>query len=299
MFIFIHLFDVGNSNISHRKATVVVIESGSGWRRRRRQLWLFSQRKNTHSTCMLVICWNFWRKQIFKILSVSFYEINTIFTCLLEMCLSKRIFFLWIWSGQYLLRAFARGMRVVSNTEPRYNRIILKTTSSSHHWRSRVEGDEIPWQLGSKKWLENCYGSLVSVSELQTTRFTCQSLPCIVNEATNQRAAHERKVKNNCQCSIGCNSLRTDRRTGLTSSYFADSACYCHLAADGIWQSLAMSYVIRTAENLVGSQEPLLATVKIRKLVWFGHVTKHDSLSKTMMHGTVEGGRRRGRHRKN
>ena len=41
---------------------------------------------------------------------------------------------------------------------------------------------------------------------------------------------------------------------------------------------------------IVGLQEPLLATVKKWKLVWFGHVTRHDSLSKTILHGTLEGG---------
>ena len=48
----------------------------------------------------------------------------------------------------------------------------------------------------------------------------------------------------------------------------------------------------------VGPQEPLLATVKRRKLTWFGHVTRHDSLSKTILQGTVEGWRRRGRQKK-
>ncbi|GFS04037.1 endonuclease-reverse transcriptase [Elysia marginata] len=48
----------------------------------------------------------------------------------------------------------------------------------------------------------------------------------------------------------------------------------------------------------VGPQEPLLATVKRRKLAWFGHVTRHDSLSKTILQGTVKGKRRRGRQKK-
>ena len=39
---------------------------------------------------------------------------------------------------------------------------------------------------------------------------------------------------------------------------------------------------------LVGPQEPPLATVK--KLAWFGHVTHHNSLSKTILQGTLEGG---------
>ncbi|GFS24369.1 endonuclease-reverse transcriptase [Elysia marginata] len=48
----------------------------------------------------------------------------------------------------------------------------------------------------------------------------------------------------------------------------------------------------------VDPQEPLLATVKRRKLAWFGHVTRHDSLSKTILQGAVEGKRRRGRQKK-
>ncbi|XP_076445386.1 uncharacterized protein LOC143283130 [Babylonia areolata] len=52
-------------------------------------------------------------------------------------------------------------------------------------------------------------------------------------------------------------------------------------------------------ENLAGPQEPLLSTVKRRKLIWFGHNTRHTSLSKSIMQGIIEGGRRRGRQRKN
>ena len=57
-------------------------------------------------------------------------------------------------------------------------------------------------------------------------------------------------------------------------------------------------FVWRTVENLVGPQEPLLATVKRRKLQWYAHVTRHNTPCKTILQGTVEGGRRRGRQRK-
>ena len=40
---------------------------------------------------------------------------------------------------------------------------------------------------------------------------------------------------------------------------------------------------------LVGPQEPLLTTVKRRKLAWFEYVTCHDSLSKPILQGTLEG----------
>ena len=40
----------------------------------------------------------------------------------------------------------------------------------------------------------------------------------------------------------------------------------------------------------VGPQEPLLEIVTRWKLAWFGHVTPHDSLTRTILKGTLEGG---------
>ena len=48
----------------------------------------------------------------------------------------------------------------------------------------------------------------------------------------------------------------------------------------------------------VGPQEPLLATVKRQELAWFGHVTHHNSLSKTVLQGTLEDGQCYGWQRK-
>ena len=50
--------------------------------------------------------------------------------------------------------------------------------------------------------------------------------------------------------------------------------------------------------NAIGPYEDLLTTVKRRKLKWFGHVTRSSGLAKTILQGTVQGGRRRGRQRK-
>ena len=47
-----------------------------------------------------------------------------------------------------------------------------------------------------------------------------------------------------------------------------------------------------------GSKEPLLATVKRWKLTWFWHATHHNSLSKTFLQGTMEGGQYHGWQRK-
>ena len=43
--------------------------------------------------------------------------------------------------------------------------------------------------------------------------------------------------------------------------------------------------------------EDLLTTVKRRELKWYGHVTRSTGLAKTILQGTVEGGRRRGRQK--
>ena len=50
--------------------------------------------------------------------------------------------------------------------------------------------------------------------------------------------------------------------------------------------------------NAIGPYEDLLASVKRRKLKWYGHVTRSSGLATTLLQGTVEGGRRRGRQRK-
>ena len=44
--------------------------------------------------------------------------------------------------------------------------------------------------------------------------------------------------------------------------------------------------------------EDLLTIVKRRKLQWYGHVSRSSDLAKTILQGTVKGGRRQGRQRK-
>ena len=53
-----------------------------------------------------------------------------------------------------------------------------------------------------------------------------------------------------------------------------------HKTNDWVWGKINV---------LVGPQVSLVAIVKRRKLAWFGHVTRHDSLSKTIIQGTLEG----------
>ena len=43
--------------------------------------------------------------------------------------------------------------------------------------------------------------------------------------------------------------------------------------------------------NTIGPYEDLLSTVKRRKLKWYGHVTRSSGLAKTILQGTLQGGR--------
>ena len=47
-----------------------------------------------------------------------------------------------------------------------------------------------------------------------------------------------------------------------------------------------------------GSHEDLLIIVNRRKLKWYGHVFRSSDLARTILKGTVKGGRRQGRQRK-
>ena len=51
-------------------------------------------------------------------------------------------------------------------------------------------------------------------------------------------------------------------------------------------------------KQAISPPEDLLSIVKRRKLQWYGHVSCSSVLAKTILQGTVKGGRRQGRQRK-
>ena len=51
-------------------------------------------------------------------------------------------------------------------------------------------------------------------------------------------------------------------------------------------------------QQAVGPHDDLLAILKRCKLQWHGHVSRSSDLAKTILQGTVKGGRRQGRQRK-
>ena len=51
-------------------------------------------------------------------------------------------------------------------------------------------------------------------------------------------------------------------------------------------------------QQAIGPHEDLLTIVKRRILQWYGHVSRSSGLAKTILQGTVKGGRRQSRQRK-
>ena len=51
-------------------------------------------------------------------------------------------------------------------------------------------------------------------------------------------------------------------------------------------------------QQAIGPHEDLLTIVERRKLQWYGHVSRSSGLAKTIVQGTVKGGRRQGRQKK-
>ena len=51
-------------------------------------------------------------------------------------------------------------------------------------------------------------------------------------------------------------------------------------------------------QQAIGPHEDLLTVVKRRKLQWYGHVSRSSGLAKTILQGTVKGGRRQDKQKK-
>ena len=77
-----------------------------------------------------------------------------------------------------------------------------------------------------------------------------------------------------------------------------ENKCYRKLLRVSYTEHRTNEDVLEEITARAGPQEPLLTTVKRRKLAWFGHHTRHSSLTKIVMQGTVPGQRKRGRQKK-
>ena len=74
--------------------------------------------------------------------------------------------------------------------------------------------------------------------------------------------------------------------------------CYCKILRISYRDHVTNKEVCAKIQQAIGSNKDLLTTVKRRKLQWYGHVFSSSGLAKTILQGTVKGGRRQSRQRK-
>ena len=76
--------------------------------------------------------------------------------------------------------------------------------------------------------------------------------------------------------------------------------CYCKTLHISYKDHITNEEVRAKIQQAIEPHEDLLTIVKRRKLQWYGHVSRSSGLAKTILQGTVKGGRRqdRGRGRK-
>ena len=74
--------------------------------------------------------------------------------------------------------------------------------------------------------------------------------------------------------------------------------CFRRLLGISYQDHITNEEVRNRIRQAIGPHEDLLTTVKKRKLKWYGHVSRSSGLAKTILQGTVQGGRKRGRQKK-
>ena len=73
--------------------------------------------------------------------------------------------------------------------------------------------------------------------------------------------------------------------------------CYCKILHISYKDHVTDEKVRVKIQQAIGPHEDL-TTVKRRKLRWYGHVSRSSGLAKTILQGTVKGGKRLGRQKK-
>ena len=74
--------------------------------------------------------------------------------------------------------------------------------------------------------------------------------------------------------------------------------CYRKILLISYKDQVTTEEVRAKIQQALGPHEDLLTIVKRRTLQWYGHVSHSLGLAKTILQGTVKGGRRQGRQRK-
>ena len=95
----------------------------------------------------------------------------------------------------------------------------------------------------------------------------------------------------------GCESWTLTADTERRIQTF-ETKCFRRILGISYKERKTNDFVKEEIHKHAGNQEPLLSTVKSRKMKWFGHTVRHTSLAKTILQGTVTGSRKRGRPKK-
>ena len=74
--------------------------------------------------------------------------------------------------------------------------------------------------------------------------------------------------------------------------------CSCKIPHISYKDHVTNEKVLAKIQQAIGPLEDLLMIVKRCKLLWYGQVSHSSGLAKTILHGTVKGGRRQGRQNK-
>ena len=74
--------------------------------------------------------------------------------------------------------------------------------------------------------------------------------------------------------------------------------CYRKIQRISYKDHVTNEEVLAKSQQAIGQHKDLLTIVKRRKLQWYGHVSRSSGLIKTVLQGTMKGGRRQGGQRR-
>ena len=74
--------------------------------------------------------------------------------------------------------------------------------------------------------------------------------------------------------------------------------CYCKILRISCKDRVTYEEVHAKIQQAIGPQEDFLTIIKRCKLQWYDHVARSSGLAKTILQGTVKGGRRQSRQTK-
>ena len=77
-----------------------------------------------------------------------------------------------------------------------------------------------------------------------------------------------------------------------------EMSCYCKILRILHKDHVTSKEVCVEIQQAIGPHEDLLTIIKRRKLLWYEHTSRSSGLAKTILQGTVRGGRRQGRQKK-